>query len=98
MDLKRPDREFDFDARQQSAEPGHIVDLAQLPVSLSGGAASSIRPDAVLARGSRITGSGGASYAPLHVDQSGNQTVFVLPHGTTLSFTDLADFRPLSFP
>lgn len=74
---------------------GQIGNLCQPPVSLSGGAAFSIRPEAMLVRGSRVTGSGGASCPCVYADQSGNKTMIVLPHGTTLSFADLADFRPL---
>ena len=91
------DGEVGAGAEWHGAGVGQICDLSQPPVSISGGAAWSIRPEAMLARGSRVTGSGGASCAPLHADQSGSQTMFVLPHGTTLSFADLTDVRPLSF-
>lgn len=91
------DGEVDTVADWQGVGAGQICGLSQPPASISGGAALSIRPEAMLARGSRVTGSGGASCASLHADKSGSQTMFVLPHGTTLSFADLTDVRPLSF-
>ena len=95
--LDARDGEVNAAAEWHGAGASQICDLSQPPVSISGGATWSIRPEAMLARGSRVTGSGGASCASLHADQSGSQTIFVLPHGTTLSFADLTDVGPLSF-
>ncbi len=63
--------------------------------SLSGAAGRSERPEAMLARGSRVTGSGGAAMSTgsaMPPGQSAGNLVFALPHGSSVAFAALADF------
>ncbi len=66
-------------------------------VSVAGAAAPSERPAAMLARGARVTGSGGASCFVLSSDTADSGLTIALPDGAAVSFASLADFRPERF-
>ncbi len=80
--------------------PSEIVEIALGAASLTGAAARSDRPEAMLARGSRVTGSGGAAMsmpAAAQAVSTKSRQALALPCGGSVSFAVLADFRPEHF-
>ena len=70
--------------------------------SLSGASARSDRPEAMLARGSRVTGSGGAASPGPPTSTSARLPAaasrpLALPSGGSVTFVGLTDLRPLRF-
>lgn len=70
--------------------------------SLSGASARSDRPEAMLARGSRVTGSGGAASPGPPTSRSARPPAaasrpLALPSGGSVTFVGLTDLRPLRF-
>lgn len=107
-------REVDRSDRVTGVSPGAMVPRSDLRVggielgaaSLSG-AARSERPEAMLGRGSRVTGSGGAAFPaagalPPAGSPAGSRAnvgqAFALSNGASVSFAAFADFQPDRFP
>ena len=70
--------------------------------SLSGASARSDRPEAMLARGSRVTGSGGAASPGPPTSTSARLPAaasrpLALPSGGSVTFVGLTDLRPVRF-
>lgn len=92
----RSDRVAGVSAAVNRLRPADTHDTASLGTeSLAGAAGRSERPEAMLARGSRVTGSGGAamsSRSAMPPGQPAGDLVFALPHGSSVAFATLADF------
>ena len=73
---------------QNLVSDSHCI-FQEAPASLSGAGARSERPQAMLARGSRVTGSGGAFMSIPSETGIG----IARPDLLTVIFTDIADFR-----
>ena len=87
----RPERQL------SASDPVGIASQAYMSLgfaSVAGATAGCERPDAMLTRGARVTGSGGASCSVLSADTSDSGPTIALPDGAVLSFASLADFRP----
>ena len=79
-----------------------IGGIALGTASLSGAAARSEHPEAMLARGSRVTGSGGAALQMPPTARAGRRMeadgrAVVLSSGASVCFGILADFQPEQF-
>ena len=79
-----------------------IGGIALGTASLSGAAARSEHPEAMLARGSRVTGSGGAAMQMPPTARAGRRMeadgrAVVLSSGASVCFGILADFQPEQF-
>ena len=92
----RSDRVAGVSAAGHRVGPAEALGTASLgTTSLAGAAGRSERPEAMLARGSRVTGSGGAAMASRSAvppGQPSGDLVFALPHGGSVAFAALADF------